>query len=89
MTDDVPRRGTPRPILRGRRIPRPVRWCIALSREESNLIFGAAHGQGVPGSVWGRAAMLRQALLQDVASEIAALPSAPIRSPRVVRGRKR
>jgi hypothetical protein len=70
--------------------PRPLRWAVALAHEESTLIHDAAHRAGMKPCAWGRAAMLRQAQLEGVAPELAALMAGQVRAPRrVVRGRKR
>lgn len=80
----------PTRILHGRMTPRPLRWAVALGREESTLIHDAAHRAGMKPCAWGRAAMLRVAMLESVAPEIAAIQAGPMRrGPRVVRGRKR
>lgn len=80
----------PSRILHGQMTPRPLRWAVALGREESTLIHDAAHRAGMRPSAWGRAAMLRIALLEGAAPELASIqpePEAPKR--RVIRGRRR
>lgn len=44
--------------------PRPLRWCVALSKQEAEIILGAAADAGMKGAVWGRQALLRAAVRQ-------------------------
>lgn len=44
--------------------PRPLRWCVALSKQEAEIILGAAAEAGMKGAMWGRQALLRAAIRQ-------------------------